>query len=124
MKKLLIPLLLISSISFSQQNTEQDRTKPVQQSYKPNWSSLRRHATPEWLDGLKFGIYCHRGPQTIKLAHKDKELSTLEAIENWKGEKFSAKEWVDLFQAAGAQFGGPGAWHGSGNLNWKSDITD
>jgi len=25
----------------------------------PDWSSLRRHSTPEWLDGTKFGIYCH-----------------------------------------------------------------
>ena len=90
----------------------------------PNWSSLRRHTTPEWLDDLKFGIYCHWGPQTVKLANMDKGLSTKEAIELWKGEKFSAKEWVDLFQAAGAQFGGPIAWHGSGMLNWKSEITD
>ena len=25
---------------------------------------------------------------------------------------------------AGAQFGGPVAWHGSGLLNWDSDLTD
>ena len=73
---------------------------------------------------MKFGIYCHWGPQTVMHASRDKKLSILEAIENWKGEKFSAKEWVDLFQAAGAQFGGPVAWHGSGMLNWDSQITD
>jgi len=95
-----------------------------QQNYTPNWSSLHRHTTPEWLDGMKFGIYCHWGPQSVILETEDKKMGTLEAIENWKGEKFSASEWVDLFEAAGAQFAGPVAWHGSGMLNWDSKITD
>ena len=34
--------------------------------YEPDWSSLRKHNTPEWLDGMKFGIYCHWGPQTVQ----------------------------------------------------------
>ncbi|TWT78856.1 Alpha-L-fucosidase [Planctomycetes bacterium CA13] len=94
------------------------------QTYQPDWSSLRKHDTPEWLDGMKFGIYCHWGPQTVLNQYPDKDLSTLEAFELWKGEKFSSKEWVDLFQAAGAQFAGPVSWHGSGILNWDSGITD
>lgn len=92
--------------------------------YAADWSSLRQHTTPEWLDRMKFGIYCHWGPQTIQLAHPEEELGTLEAIERWTGESFSAKEWVDLFEAAGAQFAGPVAWHGSGLLNWDSKRID
>jgi len=95
-----------------------------QKPYEANWSSLRRHNTPQWLDGLKFGIYCHWGPQSVKHEYKDYDMGTLEAIEKWKGEKYSASEWVDLFEAAGAQFAGPVAWHGSGMLNWDSKITD
>lgn len=92
--------------------------------YEANWSSLRKHQTPDWLDDLKFGIYCHWGPQTVEVAHKKGEVTRLEAIEKWKGEKFDAKNWVDVFQRTGAQFGGPVAWHGSGMVNWNSEITD
>ncbi|WP_282037090.1 alpha-L-fucosidase [Saccharicrinis aurantiacus] len=92
--------------------------------YEADWSSLRKHQSPQWLDGMKFGIYCHWGPQTVQVASGNKEMTRLDAIEQWKGERFDAKEWVDLFQAAGAQFGGPVAWHGSGLLNWDSDITE
>ncbi|MBK1879721.1 alpha-L-fucosidase [Pelagicoccus mobilis] len=92
--------------------------------FEPSWMSLRKHHTPEWFDGLKLGIYCHWGFQAVQTQFEDEELSRLEAIERWKGENFDAKEWVDLFQAAGAQFGGPVAWHGSGILNWDSDLTD
>ncbi|QBG46848.1 hypothetical protein EGM51_05350 [Verrucomicrobia bacterium S94] len=96
------------------------------ETYKADWSSLRKHQTPEWMDGMKFGIYCHWGPQTIQLAEKLKghEISRLEAFEMWRGEKFDAAAWVDLFEKAGAQFAGPVAWHGSGILNWDSDFSD
>lgn len=101
---------------------------PVSQSdkeiYAASWNSLRKHNTPQWLDGMKFGIYFHWGPQTVQGEIQDKDLSRLELIDRWKGEKFDARLWVDLMVAAGAQFGGPVAWHGSGLLNWDSDLTD
>lgn len=90
--------------------------------YEANWSSLRKHNMPEWLDGQKFGMYFHWGPATVQGA--DKEMTRLEAIDQWAAEKFDAKAWVDLMQASGAQFGGPVAWHGCGLLNWDSDITE
>ena len=98
--------------------------KPIQEKFEASWSSLRKHHPPEWLDGLKFGIYFHWGPQTAQIASGDPEMSRVDAIEKWSGESFDAKAWVDLIQVAGAQFGGPVAWHGSGLLNWDSDITD
>lgn len=96
----------------------------AQESYTATWPSLRRHQSPEWLDGMKFGIYCHWGPQTIQIASGGEAMSRMDAIEQWKGENFDTKAWVDLFETAGAQFGGPVAWHGSGVLNWDSEITD
>lgn len=92
--------------------------------YRPDWSSLQKHTTPEWLKGMKFGIYCHWGWQTVQRASENPEMTRMEAIEEWTGENFDAKAWVDLFQAAGAQFGGPVAWHGGGVLHWDSDLTD
>ncbi|ARV16547.1 alpha-L-fucosidase [Polaribacter sp. SA4-12] len=100
------------------------QTVNKQEKYEPNWSSLRKHNTPEWLDGMKFGMYFHWGPQTVACELEDKKLNNLDAIEYWTGEKFDAKVWVDLMENAGAQFGGPVAWHGSGLLNWDSDLTD
>ena len=117
MKKLFVFGILLGLISCAEQ-------PQVQEKYEASWSSLRRHTTPEWMDGMKFGIYSHWGPQSVMHEAGDFEMGTLKAIENWKGEKFSAKEWVDLYEAAGAQFAGPVAWHGSGMLNWDSKITD
>lgn len=94
------------------------------QTYNENWPSLRKHDTPEWFDGLKFGMYFHWGWQTALIQSGDKDLPKLEAIEKWTGKKFDAKNWVDLIEDSGAQFGGPVAWHGSGVLNWDSKLTD
>ncbi len=121
MKKLFIVLMVLGLLSCTQQELV---VAPSQKAYEANWSSLRKHTAPEWMDGMKFGIYCHWGPQTIMLASPDQEMGILEAIEKWKGENFSAEKWVDLFQNAGAQFAGPVAWHGSGLLNWESEVTD
>ena len=94
------------------------------QRFSPVWQSLRRHRTPDWMHDMKFGIYCHWGPATVQAANRDRGLTALEAIEEWTGERFSGEEWADLFEAAGAQFAGPVAWHVNGLLNWDSGITD
>ncbi|WP_298363667.1 alpha-L-fucosidase [uncultured Lutibacter sp.] len=123
MKKHLLLFLVISIIVGTIYNANSQNLKDNKH-YNANWSSLRKHNTPEWFDGLKFGIYCHWGPQTVERLPGNENITRLEAIEKWKGEKFDAKEWVDLFEAAGAQFGGPVAWHGSGVVNWDSKLTD
>ncbi|MBI9057227.1 MAG: alpha-L-fucosidase [Labilibaculum sp.] len=100
------------------------QTDSKHEKYEPNWSSLRKHNTPDWLDGMKFGMYFHWGPTTVQGLIGNDSLSRLEAIDQWTADKFSAKSWVDVMQASGAQFGGPVAWHGCGLLNWDSDITE
>lgn len=112
-------LMLLSAVTAG--CTVSDPTE--KKMYEADWSSLRTHEMPEWMDGMKFGIYCHWGPQTLQ-HQMGPEATRLDAIEHWTGEKFDAKVWVDLFEAAGAQFAGPVAWHGSGLLNWDSEITD
>lgn len=92
--------------------------------YKPDWTSLRRHNTPEWMENMKFGIYSHWGAQTAVTASGNMKMPYHEAIPLWTGENFDAKAWVDLFEAAGAQFAGPVAWHVTGMLNWDSKLTD
>lgn len=99
-------------------------TQSEQSDYKENWSSLRKHNTPSWLEDAKFGIYFHWGANSVKNEQRDQSLSTMQAIEQWKGDKFDAKVWVDLMQNAGAQFGGPVAWHCNGIVNWDSAVTD
>ncbi len=92
--------------------------------YQADWSSLRRHVTPPWLQDAKFGIYCHWGIQTLSYIPAYSQLSTEKLIELWKGEKFDANEWAALFEAAGAKFGGVIGWHGSDFKHWDSDISD
>ncbi|WP_282134036.1 alpha-L-fucosidase [Seonamhaeicola maritimus] len=123
-RKIIWFLVLILSFGCRTNNEEKPSERIKQEKYQPNWSSLRKHNTPEWLDGLKFGIYCHWGAKSAQIETGNREMTPVEAIEIWKGEKFDAKIWVDLFQEAGAQFGGPVAWHGNGLLHWDSDLTD
>ncbi|RKR14078.1 alpha-L-fucosidase [Maribacter vaceletii] len=121
MKKNIHLLTVLFLLGF---NVELSSQEKKENKYKANWSSLRKHKSPDWLYDMKFGIYCHWGPQTVQLASDDKEITRLEAIEQWEGKKFNSKKWVDLFQSAGAQFAGPVAWHGSGLVNWDSNLTD
>lgn len=118
MKHLFLIIFIFGSISFSRA-----QEKP-QCTYKANWSSLQKHQTPQWILDAKFGIYSHWGAQAVMLELGTPEMPVDKAIEQWKGEKFNAAEWVALYQRAGAQFAGPVAWHVNGCLNWNSKITD
>lgn len=123
MKQIVI-ISIVLTLLVGCNNTTRIQPAEEENPYEANWSSLRKHNSPQWIDGMKFGIYCHWGPQTVEVASNNTEMTRFEAIDQWKGEKFDAKNWVNLFQAAGAQFGGPVAWHGSGLVNWDSKLTD
>ena len=90
--------------------------------YESDWSSIRKHDIPDWLMDAKFGIYCHWGPQSVQEINPG--ISVVEAFDLWKGEKFNASEWADIFMDAGAQFAGQLAQHCTGCLNWDSDVSD
>ena len=123
-----------------------------QKEYKADWSSLSQHQeVPEWIRDAKFGIYCHWGVYAvpaynnehyIQHMHNDSDYSKLgthkrhvaiygplsefgyhDFIPMFKGERFNADEWAELFQKGGARFGGPVAEHHDGFAMWDSDYT-
>lgn len=101
----------------------------------------------EWLKDAKFGIYCHWGVYSVpaysyewyprlmfmknrkeyqyhKEHYGDPEKVGYEAlVPLFKAEKFDAREWVDLFQEAGAQFAGIVAEHHDGFAMWDTQTT-
>jgi len=120
--------------------------------YKPDWKSLSKHTeVPEWIRDAKFGIYCHWGVYSvpaynnehyIQHMHNDAEYGKLgtykrhialygplssfgyhDFIPMFKGEKFNADEWADLFVKGGAKFAGPVAEHHDGFAMWESKVT-
>lgn len=112
MRKILFLLTILPTLLTSADNR-----------YEPNWTSLSRHHIPQWLKDAKFGIYCHWGLQSVKNLPGNEDKHLREIIPLFKAEKFNADEWADLFVAAGAQFAGAVAWHGSGFLHWDSELT-
>lgn len=124
----------------------------AQQKYTPDWSSLAKHTeVPEWIRDAKFGIYCHWGVYAvpaynnehyIQHMHNESAYSKLgthkrhvalygplsefgyhDFIPMFKGEKFDADEWAELFAKGGARFAGPVAEHHDGFAMWDSDVT-
>lgn len=104
--------------------------------YTADWKSLEKHTeVPEWIRDAKFGIYCHWGVYAVPACnnehyiqhmHNDTGYSKLgtaarhvavygpldkfgyhDFIPMFKGEKFNADEWADLFIKGGAKFAGP-----------------
>ncbi len=90
----------------------------------PTWNELRRNHPPAWLDAAKFGIYCHWGLQSVRRVEGNGELTYRELIPLFTAENFDPEAWADLFVAAGAEFAGPVAWHGSGYVHWDSALTE
>ncbi|WP_062546103.1 alpha-L-fucosidase [Rufibacter tibetensis] len=120
--------------------------------YQPSWKSLERHdEVPEWVRDAKFGIYAHWGVYAvpaynnehyIQHMHNEADYAKLgthkrhlavygplsefgyhDFIPEFKGEKFSAEEWADLFVKGGARFAGPVAEHHDGFAMWDSEVT-
>ncbi len=46
-----------------------------------------------------------------------------DVVRTFQPKGFDAKEWVDLFEEAGAKFAGPVAMHHDGYAMWDSDVT-
>ena len=125
--------------------------KAQYETYKMDWSKIsdeqNYNSEPEWLKDAKFGIYFHWGVYSVpaysyewyprhmfmesrkeyhfhKAKYGDpKEVGYDALIPFFKAEHFNAREWVDLFQKAGAKFAGPVAEHHDGFAMWDSKIT-
>ncbi|GAA4237925.1 alpha-L-fucosidase [Postechiella marina] len=124
----------------------------AQETFKPEWKSLNKHkVTPEWFADAKLGVYFHWGVYNVpangnewygrfmyehdrkknwgkdvynyhtKTYGRDKHYHDF--IPEWKGEKFSAKRWVDMFENMGAKFIGTIAEHHDGFSLWESEVN-
>ena len=108
--------------------------------YKPTWSSLATHPTPQWFKDEKFGIYTHWGLYSVaaygsngtwypnqiyregskafnhhvKTYGHPSEFGHKDFIPMFKAEKFDADEWAEIFKSSGARFAGPVAEHHDG----------
>jgi alpha-L-fucosidase len=119
--------------------------------YTPDWQSLRRVQTPEWLQKGKFGIYTHWGPYAVHAygenttwyshsmynedgearKHFEENFGKLtpefgykDLIPMFTAEKFDADEWAELFQKAGARWAGPVAEHHDGFAMWDTEWSE
>jgi len=118
--------------------------------YQPNWASLQKHNTPQWLRNDKFGIYTHWGicsvpacgPNGSWYAHNIyrpgnnqaefhektygpvSEFGYKDLIPKFTGEKFDADEWAEIVKSSGARFAGPVAEHHDGFSMWDSKVNN
>lgn len=116
--------------------------------YTADWKSLKKHnPAPDWFRDAKFGIYCHWGVYCVpafanewyprNMHNKNSEeykhhvqkygeptkFGYHDFVPMFKGEKFNADEWAELFEKAGARFAGPVAEHHDGFSMWDSNLT-
>ncbi len=116
--------------------------------YEPSKASLVRHtAAPKWLKDAKLGIYFHWGVYSVPAFDSEwyprkmhmlgdrvnehhrqtygdpSEFGYHHFIPMFRAEHFAPDEWADLFQQAGARFGGLVAEHHDGFSMWASEVT-
>ncbi|MDR2136348.1 MAG: alpha-L-fucosidase [Treponema sp.] len=116
--------------------------------YTPDWKSLIRKETPEWLKDAKFGIYTHWGVYTVpgyigcwyphqmyrkgspQYEHHKKTYGDpsvfgyKDFIPMFTAEKFDPDEWAEIFAASGAKFAGPVAEHHDGFAMWDTACSE
>ena len=64
--KFRIPTLVLLAAFLATGCADQGtKTGTTAKKYEPDWQSLRRVQTPEWLQKGKFGIYTHWGPYAV-----------------------------------------------------------
>ncbi len=118
-----------------------------QERYQATWESLKKYQTPDWFRDAKFGIFIHWGVYSVpafgsewypremyqqgskEYAHhiekygSQKKFGYKDFIPFFKGEKFDAAQWVDLFKRAGARYVVPVAEHHDGFCMYKTALT-
>ncbi len=115
--------------------------------YKDDWASLADHPVPKWYSDAKFGIFIHWGVFSVpaysyewyprhmyiegtrEYNHHVETYGTQDKfgykdfIPMFRGEKFDADAWVDLFARAGAKYMTPVAEHHDGFQMYDSDLS-
>lgn len=115
--------------------------------YKDDWASLSGHKTPAWYYEAKLGIFIHWGVYSVpayscewyprlmydpshheyehhrKTYGSQKEFGYKDFIPMFKGEKFNAGEWAELFRRAGARYVMPVCEHHDGFAMYDTDFN-
>lgn len=115
--------------------------------YKDTWESLSNYTVPSWYKKAKFGIFIHWGVYSVPAFGNEwysrsmyckgsrefehhietygpqKDFGYKDFIPMFKGEKFDAQKWAELFKEAGAKYVVPVAEHHDGFQMYKSKIS-
>lgn len=115
--------------------------------YAPTWESLMEAQPPKWFRERKLGIFIHWGLYSVpakfhewysrnmyiqggpEFAHHvatygaQKDFGYKDFIPLFRAEKFDPKQWLELFQAAGAGYLFPVAEHHDGFQMYDSDLS-
>lgn len=115
--------------------------------YKADWASLSGHKTPDWYKNGKFGIFIHWGVYSVpgygnewysrnmydknspEYEHHRKTYGPQDRfgykdfIPLFRGERFNAEEWIELFYQAGAKFVMPVAEHHDSFAMYDTDFN-
>jgi alpha-L-fucosidase len=116
--------------------------------FRPEWESLATHTLPQWYRNAKFGIFIHWGAYSVpafanewyprnmyvagtpefehhvKTYGPQKTFGYKDFIPQFRGEKFDAAEWAELFRRAGARFVMPVAEHHDGFPMYDCGFTE
>ena len=140
-----------NSTDNQEQNTEPELLDTPEK-YTADWKSLSKHQScPDWFADSKLGIYFHWGiysvpawgsewyPRWMYVPDREgwgeeiyeyhratygSDFQYHDFIPKWKGEKFNAAEWVDLFANSGARIIGSIAEHHDGFSLWDSQVNE
>ena len=115
--------------------------------YKDDWQSLSGHKTPSWYYEAKLGIFIHWGIYSvpayacewyprwmynpgsreyeyhIRNYGDPKDFGYKDFIPMFKGEKFDAEAWVELFRKAGAGYVMPVCEHHDGYAMYDTEFN-
>ena len=116
--------------------------------FRASWESLETYTVPDWYLDAKFGIFIHWGVYSVpafdnewyprNMYLKDKpvfehhiatygpqsQFGYKDFIPKFKGEKFDANHWAELFRKAGARYVVPVAEHHDGFPMYDCSFTD
>ncbi len=144
MKKILILLLIITSVNCFAQH------------YEPNWNSLNTRGIPSWFQDAKFGIFIHWGVYSVPsyapviensgysyaewywyrlhekqkdfIAFHDKNYGPNFQYQQFEpmftASMFDPKQWADIFKRSGAKYVVLTSKHHEGYCLWDSKEAD
>ena len=119
----------------------------AQERYQANWESLKKYQVPDWFRDAKFGIFIHWGVYSVpafgsewyprEMYRKDTKefkhhvetygphtkFGYKDFIPQFKAEKFSPVQWVDLFKKSGAKYIVPVAEHHDGFAMYNTALS-